>query len=1094
MPAYLRFPTIFKDVVVFAAEDDLWMVPADGGRAFRLTAGVAEAAYPRFSPRGERLAFVGREEGPEEVYVMPADGGAARRVTFHGARCTVTGWDPAGHIVYAGDAGQPFEGRRWLHRVKPRGFPERLPYGPANSISYGPGGLVVIGRNTADPARWKRYRGGTVGDLWVGGPDGEFRRLLAIPGNLAAPCVVGRRVYFLSDHEGTGNVYSCTPGGGDLRRHTDHEDYYARNLSSDGRRLVYHAGGDLHLLDPAEGGSRRIDVRLRSSRTQRNRRFVDAEEFLDSAALNPDGSGLAITTRGKAFSMACWEGPVRAHGTPDGVRYRLLTWLPSRRHLVAAASDDGDREVLVLLPGDPDAPEAPLRPRPRGRGARRRPSQSPPDPVTGEIRLDHLDTGRAVTLTACPRHDRVAVTNHRNELIVVDLTSFPAVAQVVESSPFGRIEDPAWSADGRWLAYSRPVSAHSAAIHLFHVETGEVAAATRPLLRDYSPSFDPRGRYLYFLGQRVFNPVYDSLQFDMGFPLGSRPYAVALRTGTGSPFVPEPRPVTAKDDDEDDHAEEGDGDEEDAPPEVVIDVEGLADRVAAFPVPEAKYTRIVGIRNRALFSSLPVEGARGEDGDGEQTSGTLHQYDFKEQKSEVFATGVNEFSVGPDGATLLYRAERGLRVVRASEPPGDDESATRAGGWIDLGRVRVSVFPAAEWRQMFREAWRLQREHFWAEDMAGIDWDGVYERYLPLVDRVATRGELSDLLWELLGELGTSHAYESGGEYRPRPHYHQGKLGVDWRFADGLHVIHRIVEGDRWDPEATSPFTRPGVDVRPGDAVLSVDGRPVGAEVSPDERLVNLAGEEVLLTVARGDETRTVTVRALGDEQPARYRDWVEANRARCRERSGDRIGYIHVPDMGPDGYAEFHRGFLTEYDREALIVDVRYNRGGNMSALLLQKLSRRRLGYDHPRWGVPEPYPPESPRGPLVAITNEWAGSDGDIFSHTFKLLGLGPLVGKRTWGGVIGMWPRHQLADGTVTTQPEFSFAFEDVGWRLENYGTDPDVEVDITPQDYAGGVDTQLETAVDIALDLLAEHPAHTPDPAARPHPPGAHGTAL
>ncbi|GII97439.1 S41 family peptidase [Sinosporangium siamense] len=1087
MSAYLRFPTIFKDVVVFAAEDDLWMVPADGGRAFRLTAGVAEAAYPRFSPRGEKLAFVGREEGPEEVYVMPADGGTGRRVTFHGARCTVTGWDPEGHIVYAGDAGQPFEGRRVLCRVKPRGFPEALPYGPANSISYGPGGLIVIGRNTADPARWKRYRGGTVGDLWVGGPRGAFRRLLALPGNLASPCFAGRRIYFLSDHEGIGNVYSCTSGGNDLRRHTDHDDYYARNLSGDGRRLVYHAGGDLYVLDPPSGVPRRIDVRLRSSRTQRNRRFVDAEEFLDSATLNPDGSGLAVTTRGKAFSFACWEGPVRAHGAPDGVRYRLLTWLAGRRHLVAAASDDGDREVLVLLPGDPDVPPVPIRRRGRRRGIR----QAPPDPVTGEVRLSHLDTGRAVTLTACPRHDRVAVTNHRNELILVDLTASPATARLVESSRFGRIEDPAWSADGRWLAYSCPISAHSAAIHLFQVETGILVTATRPLLRDYSPSFDPRGRYLYFLGQRVFNPVYDSLQFDLGFPLGAKPYALALRADVGSPFVPEPRPLGTKDDDGGDGEEgsEDDGDEsgDDEPPAVEIDADDLESRVLEFPVPEGRYARIAGIKNRAVFSSLPVVGARGEDDDGDQSAGTLHLYDFRELKQEVFATGVTEFAVGPDGTTLLYRAERGLRVVRATEPPGDDDSTTRAGGWIDLSRVRVSVSPAAEWQQMFREAWRLQREHFWAEDMAGIDWDGVYERYLPLVTRVTTRGELSDLLWELLGELGTSHAYESGGEYRPRPHYHQGKLGVDWRYEDGLHIVDRIVEGDRWDPEATSPLNRPGVDVRPGDAVLSVDGRPVGADVSPDELLVNLAGQEVLLTVARGGETRTVTVRAIGDEQPGRYRDWVDANRARCRDRSGGRVGYIHVPDMGPDGYAEFQRGFLTEYDREALIVDVRYNRGGHVSALLLQKLSRRRLGYDHPRWGVPEPYPPESPRGPMVAVTNEWAGSDGDIFSHTFKLLRLGPLVGKRTWGGVIGIWPRHQLADGTVTTQPEFSFAFDDVGWRLENYGTDPDVEVDITPQDYARGVDTQLETAIDLALDLLSRHPAHTPDPSARPHPP-------
>ncbi|MGC5015997.1 S41 family peptidase [Streptosporangium sp. DT93] len=1092
MPAYLRFPTIFGDVVVFAAEDDLWMVTAEGGRAFRLTAGVAEAGYPRFSPGGDRLAFAGREEGPEEVYVMPADGGAARRVTYHGARSSVTGWDPSGGIVYASDQGQPFEGRRWLHRVEPGGMPERLPYGPANTVSYGP--RIVLGRNTADPARWKRYRGGTVGDLWIEAGGGGFRRLTSLPGNLASPCWAGDRIYFISDHEGVGNVYSCDSDGAGLRRHSDHADYYARNLSGDGRRLVYHAGAELYLVE--EGESRPIEVRLRSSRTQRNRRFAPAEDFLEHATLSPDGSGLAVTTRGKAFSFAGWEGPVRQHGSLYGVRYRLLNWLGDGERLVAAASDEGDREVLVVLSADGCA---------------------------APVRLDHLDTGRAVALEVSPVADVLAVANHRNELILVDLgpegrgeegtgrtgRGGPAAgrragsgrsagdgrarARVVDSSRFGAIEDLAWSPDGRWLAYACQDTAQTTAVKLCRVETGETFLATRPLLWDGRPFFAPGGDYLYFIGRRVFNPVYDELQFDLGFPLGSRPYAIALRADVPSPFVPTPRPLKDDGDGDDNAGEEGDGNaedgedgdgEDDGVPEVVIDLDGIEDRVVVFPVPEGRYEAIAGIDGKAVYLTFPVEGSIGDDY-AESSDGTLHVYDFAKQKQETLAGDVSEFRLGRDGDTLLYRSGARLRMIRAGEgEPEDDDTPGRASGWVDLSRVKVSVRPEAEWRQMFREAWRLQRENFWTEDMAGLDWDGVYLRYLPLVDRVTTRGEFSDLLWELLGELGTSHAYESGGAYRSRPHYRQGKLGVDWAFEDGVHRIAGIVGGDRWDPEATSPLNRLGVDVRPGDVVLAVNGQPVGADVSPDELLVNQADQEVQLTVRRGDDRWTVTVRAIGDEQPGRYRDWVEANRARCHERGGGRIGYLHIPDMGPEGYAEFHRGFLAEYDREALVVDVRFNGGGHVSALLLEKLARRRLGYDFPRWGVPEPYPDESPRGPMVAITNEWAGSDGDIFSHTFKLLGLGPLIGKRTWGGVIGIWPRHRLADGTVTTQPEFSFAFDDVGWRVENYGTDPDIEVDITPQDYAAGVDTQLERAIEVALERLVLQPPHTPNAAARP----------
>ncbi|MBB6551500.1 S41 family peptidase [Nonomuraea rubra] len=1041
MSAYLRFPAVFQDVVVFAAEDDLWMVSARGGRAFRLTAGQAEAGYPRISPRGDQLAFVGREEGPEEVYVMPSGGGAARRVTFHGARCTVTGWDPEDRILYASDQSQPFEGRAWLHRVAPGGVPERLPYGPANSIAYGPENMIVLGRNTADPARWKRYRGGTVGDLWIDpSGDGEFRRLIRLPGNLASPCWSGGRVCFISDHEGVGNVYSCTPDGQDLRKHTHHDDYYARNLSGDGHRLVYHAGADLYLLERGER-PRRLEVQLASSRTQRNRRFVEAADYLDSATLSPDGSALAITARGKAYAMANWEGPVRQHGSPDGVRYRFLTWLNDGVRLIAAASDDGDEEKLVVLEG--------------GEGG----------PGTEVARL-----GRINELVPDPAHDRVAVVNHRHELHLLDLES--GRAELVEANPHGPPEDPAWSHDGSWLAYASPLNAQTTAIKLHHPETGRTAQASEPVLKDSMPAFDPLGRYLYFIGQRAFSPVYDQLQFDLGFPLGTRPYAVALRADVPDPFVPRPRPLEEKDDDEDDDEEEEEGEEDEEP--LRVDVDGLARRVTAFPLPEGRYEQVAGLKGKALILTSPLHG-----------DDTLHLFDFAKGESETFADGVSAFELGRDHKTLLYRAGSRLRVVKAGEVPGEEEAPGRQSGWVDLSRIKVSVCPEVEWRQMFREAWRLQRENFWTEDMAGVDWPAVYDRYRPLVERVTSRGEFSDLLWELHGELATSHAYESGGEYRPGPDYSQGKLGVDWRLSDGVYHIAAVVTGDPWDPQATSPLNRVGLDVRTGDAVLAINGAPIGVgTATPNERLVNQAGEEVELTLRREERVFTVTVKALADEQPARYRDWVNLNRAQCHQRSGGRIGYLHVPDMGPDGFGEFHRGFLAEYDRHALIVDVRFNGGGHVSSLLLQKLARRRLGYDYPRWGDPEPYPPESPRGPLVAITNEWAGSDGDIFSHTFKLLRLGPLVGKRTWGGVIGIWPRHTLADGTVTTQPEFSFAFDDVGWQVENYGTDPDIEVDITPQDYARGVDTQLERAIDVALELLAERPPHTPDPRHRP----------
>jgi tricorn protease len=1078
---YYRYPTIHSDTVVFACEDDLWTVPVNGGVARRLTSSLGEATRPALSPDGTQLAFVGREEGQAEVYLMAAEGGPARRLTFMGGTlCQTLGWTREGKIVFADNAGQPFQSLLHLYTVNTQGDPpELVNVGPARTVAFGLNGGMVIGRNTGDPARWKRYRGGTAGQLWIDEKgDGNFHPLLQLKGNLATPVWIGERIYFLSDHEGIGNLYSCLPSGDDLRRHTDHSNFYARNAASDGKRIVYHAGADLFIFDPATDTSRMIPIEFHSPQTQRNRKFVDAAKYLQSWTLHPKGHAIAISARGKAFTFANWEGAVVQHGEADGVRYRLAHWLNPPKdggaERLIAITDSGGEEALVIL----DAAG----------------SKEP------EL-LNKLDIGRARAMAVNPKKDQIVLSNHRYELIFVDLAM--REMRIIDRGKSSPIAGFAWSPDGEWVAYSVSLSLQVAALRLWRAATGETFPLSQPVLRDVAPAFDPQGRYVYFLSYRTFDPVYDNMHFDLNFPRGVKPYLITLQKDAPSPFVPVPRaPGEKKKDGGEEKKANGEGEKKDEKKEpeekpVQIDTDDIEKRVVAFPVDEGLYGRILGTKDgKVLYSSYPIEGALGQNWTQLEplARGTLWLYDFDEHTQEVLVSGVSSFGLSRDSATLIYRAGNRLRVLKAGEKPKNGNGPGRESGWIDLSRIKIPVNPGAEWRQMFREAWRLQRDQFWTPDMSQVDWLAVHERYLPLVDRIASRSEFSDLMWEMQGELGTSHCYELGGDYRPEPEYDQGYLGADFAYDTGRDAWHlaRIVQGDVWDEKTDSPLNKPGINVKAGDRLIAINGRRLGRALSPAAALVNLAGSEVTLTihpqtseVLVSPPPRTVTVKTLKSEFPARYREWVERNRQRVHASTNGRVGYVHVPDMSAHGYAEFHRGYLAEVDREGLIVDVRFNGGGSVSQLILEKLARRRIGYDTSRWGQePIPYPLESVLGPMAALTNEQAGSDGDIFSHGFKLLGLGPLLGKRTWGGVVGIEPSHPLVDGTITTQPEFSFWFEDVGWNVENYGTDPDIDIDNTPQDYARGVDRQLERAVEEMMKRLAEKPPKRPNFANRP----------
>jgi tricorn protease len=1066
---YLRFPHVHGDLVTFVAEDDVWLAPVDGGRAWRLSADRSPASYPHFAPDGATVAWTSAREGAPEVYVAPVDGGDSRRLTYWGAQRTLArGWTPEGEVVAVTTAGQGGRARSIAHALPLDGGPGRtLPFGIVNDVAFGPSGQVLIASPAGyirDMAWWKRYRGGTAARLWLDRRgDGEFERLL--PDHVASlswPTWVGDRIHVVSDHDGVAQLYALNADEQTLSALTSHE-FYVRHASTDGTRIVYETAGELWVIDQrGTSAPRRLDISLGSSRPGRRSEPVDVAKYLGSFAPDATGRASAIEVRGTVRWLTHRDGPVRALMAEPGVRARLPVNLGSDR--VAWVTDaEGDDAIDVV-------------PAPGSDGSARR--------------LAGGQLGRVLELAAAPDGSVLAVASHDGRLLVVDAAS--GDVRELARSDDGDVSGLAFSPDSAWLAWSHPGLTRIGGdlsglrqIRLARVDDGEVTDVTSLRFTDVEPTFTRDGKHLAFLSVRSLDPMLDAYVFDLSFPSGCRPYLVPLTATTPSPFDAELAGRAVDDSSGDDKKA---ADKPDGPEETVVEPEGIEQRIRPFPVPAARYSGLRAVHDGVVWLRKPPTGELGDDRSGADEDAprpALERFDLRRRRFDVLAEAVDRFEVSGDGKRLVVLDE-GTLEVRPTEPRppqatgdsgprGEDDQFS-----VDLSRVRVDVRPGAEWAQAYDEAGRLMRDHYWRADMGGVDWAGVLDRYRPIVDRIGSHDDLVDLLWEVQGELGTSHAYVVPPKDESDHDRRVGHLGADLRpDADGTWRIERIIEGESSDPRARSPLLAPGVGVRAGDAIRAVDGRPVDPVVGPGPLLVGAVDKPVELTIETGDgETRRVVVTPIDDELTLRYHDWVAGRRAYVREKSDGRLGYLHVPDMMELGWAQLHRDLRTQLACDGVILDVRENGGGYTSQLVVERFARRVIGWDLARDLRPEPYPVDAPRGPIVAVTDEWAGSDGDIVTAALQAYEIAPVVGVRTWGGVIGIDGRYKLVDGTEVTQPRYSFWFEGTGWGIENYGVDPDIEVVMTPQDRANGRDPQLDTAIDLALRAFAERPPVRP----------------
>ncbi|MGQ4515131.1 S41 family peptidase [Streptomyces sp. DW26H14] len=1185
--AYLRFPHLHEDLICFAAEDDIWVAPLAPagerpGRAWRVTVDRLRVGPPRFSPDGRHIAYTNWRSLDPEIHLAPVEGGPSRRLTYWGSTDTrVCGWsapDPgepgsSPQILAVSSHGQPFSYYSWAYSLPTDGAQGgKLPWGPVSDLAVGDVGgerrtLLLTGTPPHEPAAWKRYRGGATGRLWLHG-----ERLLAdLGGHLACPMIVGDRVAFLSDHEGVGNLYSCRPDGTGLLRHTDHDTFYARHASSDGHRVVYQCAGEIWLVDglTPDSAPRRLDVRLGGPRAGRRTYQIPAAAHLGPISVDTTGRASAVSVRGSLYWLTHRDGPARAIADTPGVRVRLPAMLGGSGRVAYVTDAEGDDAVEIAY-------------LPRASGDR------------GPRRLAAGRIGRVHEMEPDPEGGRVAIATHDGRLLLLDVSDTdtspdtdaetdastntntdpdrgrdtdpdtdpgtspaPAAARPdplteIVRSVNGPVTDLAFSPDGNWITWSHPGIGRSLRqIRMARISgpggPGAPAAAptaavtvvdvTDGRFEDENPVFTSDGRYLAFLSWRGFDPVYDVHTGDLSFPLGCRPYLVPLSSATPSPFAlsPEGRPAAGGLDPRDD--EEGESGA------VTVEVEGLASRVTPFPVAASKYSSLFPVSGGGLvWLRWPISGALGETfANPADTSGrpTLEHFDLAKARKSELVDHLDWFAPSGDGTRLVVVDDGELRVVSATDS-GDSDSPV----YLDLRRILHEVDPEAEWRQGFDEAGRIIRAYFWDPGMSGVDWDAVLDHYRPLVERVASPDEFADLLREVLGELGTSHAYvASARRDEGPPHYQRamGLLGANLVCRDGDWLVKRILPGDSSDSRARSPLA--GTGIREGAVLTHVDGRPVDPLAGPGPLLTAAGGTTVELTfrpAEAADEAapadapeataasaaasasqaapeatataasqaapeaaatpapeaapadggaptagprprpraRRVAVVPLIDERPLRYQDWVTKRREVVRSLSDGRCGYLHIPDMQGSGWAQFNRDLRMEMSRPALIVDVRGNAGGNISELVVEKLSRRIIGWDLTRDAEPVSYASNAPRGPVVAIADEATSSDGDMITAAFRLLGLGPVVGQRTWGGVVGITGQHQLVDGTVITVPMNAAWFDAYGWSVENHGVEPDIEALRTPLDWAEGRHAQLDDAVWVALDLLAARPAAEP----------------
>ena len=1056
----LRFPDLHGDTVVFTYAGDLWLAGTDGSNVRRLTSHPGQELFARFSPDGRHIAFTGQYDGGEQVYVVPVTGGEPRRLTWYpsegplparwGYDHQVYGWTPDGEAVVFRSLREGFslaDSRLYTVRLS-GGLPEALPMVVSGAGALSPDGKrVLFSPLFRDFRTWKRYEGGWAQELFIFELDGSGSRNITNHVRTDRdPMWMQEGIFFVSDRDDYLNIYAYDTASGQTRQLTRHEGRDVRWASDDGsHRIVYELDGALHIFDVRTGNDRALSITVPADTGFELGELVKVAGNLEGFDVSPNGKRVLVAARGEVFSVPVEHGVSRNLTNSAGAHEREVAWSPKGDRVAWISDASGEEEIYIAEH--------------LGQTTAKRVSS---DSSTRLYSPVFSPDGSKIAFGDSEARIFVIDSDGRDKRLVADDRGFPQ-------------HDFSWSPDSRWLAFSMEDPNGYRSLHIWDGDSGKTQRVTSEMFSEYNPVFAPGGGLLYFLSDRMFTPQIDLLEWNYANNRQTGVFAMHLTPEAENPFAPRNEEGLAE---KEDKGENGDK-EDSGPPTVDIVFDGLASRVARAPIEFDNLGSLAATAEHLLFVGSPAFYYGRDIEPGAQ----LRAYSFADREVFKIADKVGGYAVAPGAKQVVVLQEGALSRF-------DIKKDEQEGKKVDLDKLTAQRVRAVEYEQIFDEVWRRFRDHFYVENMHGYDWNALRDRYRPLLEHVAHRADLNYLIGEMIAELNVGHAYIAGGDIAGTERSADALLGATFELDEsaGLYRIARIYGGQNEEDKYRSPLTEPGVAAKAGDYVLAINGRALTAETNPYSLLKGRGGQLLELTLAdnaRGKGRRTLLVNPVTSENDLLYLRWVEENRARVTRETDGRIGYLHIPDMSASGIYEFTKWFYGQVRKQGMIIDVRGNGGGNVSQMVINRLARELVMMDYVR-GIDNlgTYPNVVFTGPLVALLNEDSASDGDIFPGAFKALGLGPLIGKRSWGGVIGITNLGPLMDGGSVFVPQFGNAAADGQWSIEGVGVEPDIEVDNPPEAVLRGEDPQLERAIQEAMERLRSQPGTLPPRPADP----------